>query len=208
MSKQQSSSTLSHSRSEIARSLVIFKNIISFFLIACVQLQINVVAFFSDRGNAVTFTDISDGMSTSLCTSDHDNGIDNGSALLSSALPGHEWVTPRSSEELLARFSDFSPSVRSLLSCIPTPSAWAVHTCAPPLLTYVRGRVALLGDAAHAMPPHLGSGAGQAIEDAYAMGQLLAHPSVTRDNIEVCVSYQHILQYITETVSCIASLCI
>jgi 2-polyprenyl-6-methoxyphenol hydroxylase-like FAD-dependent oxidoreductase len=38
-----------------------------------------------------------------------------------------------------------------------------------PLPTYVRGGVALIGDAAHAMSPNLGQGAGQAIEDAVVL---------------------------------------
>ena len=37
-----------------------------------------------------------------------------------------------------------------------------------------RGRVALLGDAAHPMPPYLAQGAGMAIEDASALGRVLA----------------------------------
>ncbi|GIH03371.1 FAD-dependent oxidoreductase [Rhizocola hellebori] len=38
------------------------------------------------------------------------------------------------------------------------------------LATYVKANVALLGDAAHAMTPNLGQGAGQAIEDAVVLG--------------------------------------
>ncbi|MFJ6166827.1 FAD-dependent monooxygenase [Micromonospora orduensis] len=45
-----------------------------------------------------------------------------------------------------------------------------IHHLATPLPSYVRGRVALLGDAAHAMTPNLGQGAGQAIEDAVVLG--------------------------------------
>lgn len=40
--------------------------------------------------------------------------------------------------------------------------------------TWVRGRVALLGDAAHAMPTELGQGACQAIEDAVVLAEQLA----------------------------------
>ncbi|MEH1165075.1 FAD-dependent oxidoreductase [Micromonospora sp. CPCC 205539] len=49
-----------------------------------------------------------------------------------------------------------------------------IHHLATPLPSYVRGRVALLGDAAHAMTPNLGQGAGQAIEDAVVLGAVCA----------------------------------
>jgi 2-polyprenyl-6-methoxyphenol hydroxylase-like FAD-dependent oxidoreductase len=39
-----------------------------------------------------------------------------------------------------------------------------------PLDRYMRGRVALVGDAAHGMPPYLGQGACQALEDAVVLG--------------------------------------
>ncbi|GAB2930682.1 FAD-dependent monooxygenase [Streptomyces heilongjiangensis] len=46
-------------------------------------------------------------------------------------------------------------------SCSPDPE--------PPLRSYAAGRVARVGDAAHAMTPHLGQGACQALEDAVVL---------------------------------------
>ena len=43
------------------------------------------------------------------------------------------------------------------------------HTNAP---TYVKGRVCIAGDAAHAMTPWQGSGAATALEDAVILGEL------------------------------------
>ena len=43
-----------------------------------------------------------------------------------------------------------------------------------PLLRWYRGRVVILGDAAHGMLPHHGQGANTTIEDAFALAVLLA----------------------------------
>lgn len=46
-----------------------------------------------------------------------------------------------------------------------------------PLKSFIKGRVVLLGDAAHAATPNMGQGASQAIEDAVCLAnQLKAHP--------------------------------
>ncbi|KDQ57982.1 hypothetical protein JAAARDRAFT_177120 [Jaapia argillacea MUCL 33604] len=84
--------------------------------------------------------------------------------------------------EMLAEFSDWEPEVQALLDCIEYPSRWAIHALMP-LESYISGRVALLGDAAHAMTPHQGSGAGQAIEDAYILSALLVNPLCTRSTL-------------------------
>lgn len=47
-----------------------------------------------------------------------------------------------------------------------------------PALQMYRGRLVIVGDAFHAMLPHLGQGAGQSIEDAAALGVLLQDSTV------------------------------
>jgi 2-polyprenyl-6-methoxyphenol hydroxylase-like FAD-dependent oxidoreductase len=50
----------------------------------------------------------------------------------------------------------------------------------PPLKSWGRGLVSLLGDAAHPMTPNLGQGACQAIEDAVVLGRAIAtHSTVS-----------------------------
>ncbi len=49
---------------------------------------------------------------------------------------------------------------------------WTLHTL-PPLRTWRRGRMALIGDAAHPMLPYLAQGGALALEDAVVMGHCL-----------------------------------
>lgn len=44
----------------------------------------------------------------------------------------------------------------------------------PPAPRYTRDRICLVGDAAHATPPHQGAGAAMAVEDAYVLSNILA----------------------------------
>ena len=57
----------------------------------------------------------------------------------------------------------------------PSLTKWAIHSHSP-ALTYISSSppCTLIGDAAHAMPPYAGSGAGQAIEDALILSHALS----------------------------------
>ncbi|KAH7915880.1 hypothetical protein BJ138DRAFT_1109221 [Hygrophoropsis aurantiaca] len=104
---------------------------------------------------------------------------------------GH-WVSDVSEEELQKAFDNFEPYSRQLLAFCEKPSRWALHVVNE-LPCSTSGNVALLGDACHAMTPHFGAGAGQAIEDAFVLGRLLAHDLTTLSNIPTALRiYQDI----------------
>jgi len=59
--------------------------------------------------------------------------------------------------------------------CQLTGSQWAIFDLGDhPVPTYYKGRVCILGDAAHASSPHHGAGAGFAVEDCAFLSELLA----------------------------------
>ncbi|TFK84180.1 FAD/NAD(P)-binding domain-containing protein [Polyporus arcularius HHB13444] len=95
----------------------------------------------------------------------------------------HKWVIDATREEVVSHYSGWEPEVEQMLRCVENPTVWAIHVL-DSLPFSVRGRVALMGDAVHAMTPHIGSGGGQAIEDAFILGRLLADPRTTLARVE------------------------
>jgi salicylate hydroxylase len=73
----------------------------------------------------------------------------------------------------VASFRGWHPAVTEMIGAAASPIRWALFTVRP-LLRWYRGRVVLLGDAAHGMLPHHGQGANTSIEDAFALAGLLA----------------------------------
>ncbi|WP_436758921.1 FAD-dependent oxidoreductase [Streptosporangium sp. V21-05] len=76
--------------------------------------------------------------------------------------------------ELRRLFGDWHSPIPELLAAASPEKVLRndVHHLATPLPAMHRGRVALLGDAAHAMTPNVGQGACQAIEDAVVLAHV------------------------------------
>jgi len=82
------------------------------------------------------------------------------------------WAIPAANEEFAAAYSDFAPEVVAMIRSIPAGSLfkWGLRD-REPLATWTKGRVTMLGDAAHPMTPFLGQGACIAIEDGLVLGR-------------------------------------
>jgi len=86
------------------------------------------------------------------------------------------WDRGTEAQELLAALTGTCVPLQNFVRAITGWRLWALYD-RPPMqgaFQHARGRVALLGDAAHPMRPYLAQGAGMAIEDAAELGRALA----------------------------------
>ena len=83
------------------------------------------------------------------------------------------WSTRGDPDEMRASFPNPEPRLEKLLSLVTACSKWGLFT-RPLTQNWGRGRIELIGDAAHAMLPNAGQGACQAFEDAYILARWMA----------------------------------
>jgi len=82
------------------------------------------------------------------------------------------WTIRSKVSELLDEFPGWHASMRGIMAATPPDLLykWALFD-RDPLMQWSKGRITLLGDAAHPMLPFLGQGAAMAIEDAVVLGR-------------------------------------
>ena len=85
------------------------------------------------------------------------------------------WAISATNDEFARAYADFCPDILAMIRAIPAGELfkWGLRD-REPLATWTKGRVTMLGDAAHPMTPFLGQGAAMAIEDGLVLGRAFA----------------------------------
>ena len=85
------------------------------------------------------------------------------------------WYHEAGHAELRALLGPAHPELLGMIEAVPAWSLWTLNDREPMAspAEHARGRVALLGDAAHPMRPYLAQGAAMALEDAWTLGRLV-----------------------------------
>lgn len=76
-------------------------------------------------------------------------------------------------DEIDEKFAGSRPEIMQLLTHVDRTKRWMMYD-REPLHSWSKGRMTLLGDAAHPTLPHLTQGAGMAIEDAIVLAEMIA----------------------------------
>ena len=98
------------------------------------------------------------------------------------------WSIRGDPDEMRMSFPDPEPRLEKLLSLVTACSKWGLFT-RPLTQNWGRGRIQLIGDAAHAMLPNAGQGACQAFEDTYILARWL---DACRDPVEAFTNFRRV----------------
>jgi 2-polyprenyl-6-methoxyphenol hydroxylase-like FAD-dependent oxidoreductase len=96
------------------------------------------------------------------------------------AAPGNPWIDPAEWPAVLrGKLAGFGGHIATMRDTLDENSRIVYRPLETMVMStpWYRGRVLLIGDAAHATTPHVGYGAGLAVEDAVVLGELLGADS-------------------------------
>ncbi|OHU22518.1 salicylate hydroxylase [Mycobacteroides franklinii] len=88
------------------------------------------------------------------------------------------WTAPGDVAELAHQFEGWDEPVLTVVGGMTETFRWGLYD-RKPLNRWTTDRIALLGDAAHPMTPHLGQGANMSIEDGVVLATVLANAPIT-----------------------------
>lgn len=93
------------------------------------------------------------------------------------------WSHDARHADLLRALGPVCPELKTMLDQVDEWKLWALNDRHPVASAdeHARGRVALLGDAAHPLRPYLAQGAAMAIEDAWTLGRLAGAAGASPD---------------------------
>ncbi|KAJ7679202.1 FAD/NAD(P)-binding domain-containing protein [Mycena polygramma] len=105
-----------------------------------------------------------------------------------------DWTPDATRQDILEEYKDFDPTFLRILDLEPATPLLKWHLkFVPTLPTWIRGRAAILGDAAHGTLPILGQGAAMAIEEAATLGCLFPL-GTTREDVPARLEAYQILR--------------
>ena len=90
------------------------------------------------------------------------------------------WTVQGSKEEFTNDFRTWNPAIHECIRAVDVPYKWALFA-RPPMETWIKGRVALLGDACHSMLPMLAQGAVMALEDGVVLARCMKKYGIGTD---------------------------
>lgn len=104
-----------------------------------------------------------------------------------------KWVVPVKVSQVQSEFESWGKLPHAIISCLGPneTAAWSMWDH-PPAPLYARGRIVMMGDAAHASTPFQGQGAGQAIEDSLVLSHLFGSVKTLEDVPLAFASYDRV----------------
>ncbi|KAL3479960.1 hypothetical protein BJX99DRAFT_244625 [Aspergillus californicus] len=111
------------------------------------------------------------------------------------------WTTRGSKQKMIDDYEGWDPVVTKLIDLVPDDEVLEWKLCLhPPLQAWVKGSIAMIGDACHPMLPYVAQGAAQAVEDAAALGVLLSEITSKQEIPLVLQAYEKSRKERAETV--------